>query len=93
MTTEKMVDLFSLVGDALSALGTQYEAALRQTNADLGLEGQDWGLLFSAQGLEPEPITAALLQRLSPYVTLETLESRLAEAAGRGQLAGDAAGE
>ena len=42
MTTEKTIDLFSLTGAALTALGTQYEAALRQTNAALGLEGQVW---------------------------------------------------
>jgi hypothetical protein len=92
MTTEKMVDLFSLAGDALNALGTQYDAALRQANADLGLEGRDWGILFAAQGLEPQPITAALLQSFFPYVTLETLDSWLVEAAGRDLLAGDAAG-
>ena len=40
MTTEKTIDLFSLAGAALNALGTQYGAALRQANADLGLEGQ-----------------------------------------------------
>jgi DNA-binding PadR family transcriptional regulator len=92
MTTEKMVDLFSLAGDALRALGTRYDAALRQANVELGLEGHDWGILFAAQGLEPQPIAAALLQSFSPYVTLETLDSQLAEAAGRGLLAGDAAG-
>jgi len=92
MTTETMLDLFSLSGDALRALGTQYDAALRQTNADLGLEGQDWGLLFSAQGVAPQPITAALLQVFAPYVTLETLKTQLAEAERRGLLAGDAVG-
>src|SRR6476661_7183965 len=92
MTTETTIDLFSLVGAALNALGTQYEAALRQTNADLGLEGQDWNLLFSVQGVEPAPITAALLQQFAPYITLETLEQRLADAAGRGLLEADATG-
>jgi hypothetical protein len=91
MTTETMVDLFSLAGDALRALGTSYEAALRQTNADLGLEGHDWGLLFSAQGVEPQPITAALLQPFAPYVTPGMLEQQLAEAARRGLLVGDQA--
>jgi DNA-binding PadR family transcriptional regulator len=92
MTTEKTIDLFSLAGAALNGLGTQYEAALRQTNADLGLEGQDWNLLFSVQGVEPAPITAALLQQFAPYITLETLERRLADAAGRGLLQADATG-
>ncbi|HEU5103244.1 MAG TPA: hypothetical protein VFU22_29690 [Roseiflexaceae bacterium] len=89
MTTETKIDLFSLVGEALTAVGAQYEQALRQTNADLGLTGPDWGLLFSIQGLEPQLATAARMQRFAPYVTPETLETRLAEAAGRGFLAGD----
>jgi DNA-binding MarR family transcriptional regulator len=92
MTTEKTIDLLSLAGEALNALGTQYEAALRQANADLGLEGQDWNLLFAVQGVEPAPITAALLQDFAPYITLQTLEQRLAEAAGRGLLEADATG-
>jgi len=92
MTTEKTINLFSLVGAALDALGTQYIAALRQANADLGLEGQDWNLLFSVQGVEPAPITAALLQQFAPYITLGTLEQRLAGAAGRGLLQADATG-
>ena len=92
MTTEKTIDLFSLAGAALNALGTQYEAALRQAIADLGLEGQDWNLLFAVQGVEPAPITAALLQQFSPYITLETLEQRLAGAAGRDLLEADATG-
>ncbi|MEO7908886.1 MAG: hypothetical protein ABIV47_04480 [Roseiflexaceae bacterium] len=92
MTTEKMIDLFSLAGTALNALGTQYESALRQTNAELGLEGQDWNLLFSVQGVEPAPITAALLQQFAPYITLEKLEQQLADAAGRGLLQADATG-
>jgi hypothetical protein len=92
MTTEKTIDLFSLAGAALNALGTQYEAALRRTNADLGLEGHDWNLLFSVQGMEPAPITAALLQQFSPYATLDKLEQQLADAAGRGLLQADATG-
>jgi hypothetical protein len=92
MTIEKRIDLFNLVGEALNALGTQYEAALRQAIADLGLEGQDWNLLFSVQGVEPAPVTAALLQQFSPYITLETLEQRLAGAAARGLLEADATG-
>jgi DNA-binding PadR family transcriptional regulator len=92
MTTEQMIDLFSLAGAALNALGTQYEAALRRTNTDLGLEGHDWGILFSVQGVEPAPITAALLHQFAPYITLETLEQQLAEAAGRGLLQTDATG-
>lgn len=89
MTTETKIDLFSLIGEALNAIGTQYNDALQQTNADLGLAGPDWGLLFDIQGLEPGPATAARLQRFMPYVTPETLETRLAEAAGRGLLAGE----
>jgi hypothetical protein len=92
MTTEKTINLFDLAGAALNALGTQYEAALRQANADLGLEGQDWNLLFVVQGVEPAPITAALLQDFTPYITLESLEQRLAAAAGRGLLQADATG-
>src|SRR3954447_14988117 len=92
MTTEKTIDLFSLAGAALNALGTQYAAALRQTNADLGLEGQDWNLLFAVQGVEPAPITAALLQLFARYITLETLGQRLSAAAGRGLLQADATG-
>jgi DNA-binding PadR family transcriptional regulator len=92
MTTETMLDLFSLAGAALQALGTQYEAALRKTNGELGLEGHDWNLLFSVQGVEPEPITAALLQQFSPYITLEKLEQQLADAAGRGLLQADDTG-
>src|SRR4029453_6728496 len=91
MTTEMKIDLFNLVEGALRALGTCYEEELRQANANLGFEGHDWGLLFSVQGLEPQPTTAALLQRFAPYFTPETLESQLAEAAGRGFLTGDAA--
>src|SRR3954469_23142311 len=83
MTTEQMIDLFSLAGEALRALGTQYEAALRQANSELGLEGQDWNLLFSVQGVEPAPITAALLQQFMAYITLETLEQRLSDPASR----------
>ncbi len=92
MTTETTIDLFSLVGAALQALGTQYDAALREKNAELGLEGQDWNLLFSVQGVEPAPITAALLQQFAPYITLEKLEQRLADAAGRGLLQVDPTG-
>jgi DNA-binding PadR family transcriptional regulator len=92
MTTETKLDLFSLAGAALRALGTQYEAALRQANGELGLEGQDWNLLFSVQGVEPEPITAALLQQFAPYITLEKLEQQLADAAGRGLLQADDTG-
>jgi hypothetical protein len=92
MTTEKMIDLFNLAGAALQSLGTQYEAALRQTNTELGLEGQDWNLLFSVQGVEPAPITAALLQQFAPYITLERLEQQLADAASRGLLQADATG-
>ena len=92
MTTEKMIDLFNLAGAALQGLGTQYDAALRQTNTGLGLEGQDWNLLFSVQGVEPAPITAALLQQFAPYITLEKLEQQLADAAGRGLLQADATG-
>jgi hypothetical protein len=92
MTTEKTIDLFSLAGAALNALGTQYEAALRQTNADLGLEGHDWSILCSVQGVDPAPITAALLQQFAPYITLDTLEQWLAAAAGRGLLQADATG-
>jgi len=50
MTTEQTIDLFSLAGEALRALGTQYEAALQQTNTELGLEGRDWNLLFFSSG-------------------------------------------
>jgi DNA-binding PadR family transcriptional regulator len=89
MTTETKIDLFSLIGEALNAIGTHYNDALQRTNADLGLAGQDWGLLFDIQGLEPQPATAARIQRFTPYVTLETIEARLAEAAGRGLIAGD----
>jgi hypothetical protein len=92
MTTEKTINLFDLAGAALNALGTQYQAALQQANTDLGLEGQDWNLLFVVQGVEPAPITAALLQDFSPYITLESLEQRLAAAAGRGLLQADATG-
>src|SRR6476620_6216131 len=92
MTTETMLDLFSLAGAALQALGTQYEAALRRVNTELGLEGPDWNLLFSVQGVEPAPITAALLQQFAPYITLEKLEQQLADAAGRGLLEADAIG-
>src|SRR4051794_4695503 len=92
MTTEKTIDLFSLIGEALNALGTQYEAALRQTNADLGLEGHDWNILFSVQSVEPAPTTAALLQQFAPYITLDRLEQWLAEAAGRGLLVAEATG-
>jgi hypothetical protein len=91
MTTETKLDLFSLIGEALGAIGTQYDEALRQTNADLGLEGQDWNLLFAVQGLEPDSATAARLQRFAANVTPQTLEAQLAEAAGRGLLSGDAA--
>jgi hypothetical protein len=86
MATEKTIDLLDRAGAALNALGTQYDAALRQANADLGLEGHDWGILFSVQGAEPAPITAALLQQFAPYITLATIEQHLAEAAGRGLL-------
>jgi DNA-binding PadR family transcriptional regulator len=89
MTTETKLDLFSLIGEALNAIGTQYNDALQQTNADLGLAGQDWGLLFNIQGLEPLPATAARMQRFAPFVTPETLEARLADATGRGLLSGD----
>jgi len=91
MTTETKLDLFSLVGEALGAVGTQYDEALRRTNGELGFEGHDWGLLFSVQGLHPEPATAARLQRFAPYVTPETITAQLAEAAGRGFLSGDRA--
>jgi DNA-binding MarR family transcriptional regulator len=88
-TTETATDLFNLLGEALQALGAHYGAALQQANADLGLEGHDWGLLFAVNGVDPEPITAMDLQQFAPYVTAHTLESQISGAVGRGFLAGD----
>jgi DNA-binding PadR family transcriptional regulator len=49
-------------------------------------------LLFSVQGLQPQPATAVLLQPFAPYVAPETLDAQLAAAAERGFLSGDQAG-
>jgi DNA-binding MarR family transcriptional regulator len=82
-----ITDLYPLSQEALQALDLHYRPAMQQALADAGLEGRIWGVLLFAQGVEPQPLSAAQLHALSPYTTVEALAERLAEAADQGFLA------
>ena len=82
-----IADLFPLATEAVQSFGPHYESSMQQAISESGLEGQDWGMLFTAQGSEPQVLTAALLHRLAPYTAAETLKAQLAGAAGRGLIA------
>jgi DNA-binding MarR family transcriptional regulator len=88
-----MADLFPLVTEALQAFALHYQPSMQRAIGEAGLESQDWGTLFMAQGSEPQPLTAALLRQLIPYTAAATLEARLAGATGRGLLAPTRDGE
>jgi DNA-binding MarR family transcriptional regulator len=84
-----ITDLYPLAIEAMQALALHYRAAMDQANAEVGLKDHDWGVLFAALGVEPEPLTVARLHWLAPYDAAEALDKRLAATASRGFLAPD----
>jgi hypothetical protein len=84
-----ITDLYPLVIEAMQALALHYRPAMNQANTEVGLKDHDWGVLFAALGVEPEPLTVARLHWLAPYDAAEALDRRLVAAASRGFLAPD----
>src|SRR5262249_37115489 len=84
-----ITDLYPLAIEAMQALALHYRAAMDQANTEAGLKDYDWGTLFAALGVEPEPLTVARLHWLVPYDAAEALDPRLAAAASRGFLEPD----
>jgi DNA-binding MarR family transcriptional regulator len=84
-----ITDLYPLAIETMEALALHYRAVMDQANVEVGLKDHDWGMLFAALGVEPEPLTMARLQWLVPYAAAEALDRRLAATASRGFLAPD----
>jgi DNA-binding PadR family transcriptional regulator len=80
-------DLYQLALDTAQAFDPIYRTAMQQAIDEVGMEGPDWGLLFTALGYEPRPLSLARLCEVAPYTAAERLAGRLAGTASRGFLA------
>lgn len=80
-------DVWPLAYEALRALGAQYGPAIQQALGEVGLESREFWLLWTAQMLEPEPISPARLQVRNPYSASQASEEGLAKATQQGFLA------
>lgn len=67
---------------ALQALGSHYEIAIRQKIAQLGLPDWCTGILFPALSFDPEPMTAEKMRKRGAYTAESLYARRLHEAAG-----------
>lgn len=92
MTTATQSDIFALLGPAVRALATRYDAAMQAANEQAGIAPADLNLLLLARGAEPEAPTRSLLQRQMPYLGGAGLAELLAGAAERGLLAEEPSG-
>jgi hypothetical protein len=83
----KGIAVWPTVIEALEALGTRYRPAMNQTAAELGLSRWYEGWLLPALMFEPDPISAMLLRRRSPFASPRLFNERLSMAVKQGSLA------
>jgi hypothetical protein len=79
-------ELFGLIQASMQALSPHYAVA-RDVFQEYQIDGHDWFHCNLAHGLEPQPVSAAVLNAIYPYVPLERRRARLADTAARGFLA------
>jgi len=87
-------DLWPLAWEALQALTAHYGPAIDHAAEGVGIPFHEWyGWLMAARIFEPDPVSAARLQRRSTYTSLSKLEDHLAKGVHLGLLAPVAPGE
>lgn len=79
-------DLFGLIQASMQALSPHYAVA-RDVFQEYQIDGHDWFHCNMARGLEPQPVSAAALTAIYPYVPIERRQARLADTAAHGFLA------
>jgi hypothetical protein len=79
-------ELFGLIQASMQALSPHYAVA-RDVFQEYQIDGHDWFHCNLAHGLEPQPVSAAVLNAIYPYVPLERRRARLADT-GRAWLPG-----
>ena len=70
----------------MQAFNPFYREAVQAVFADYEIQGRDWFYAYLAYGLEPEPLTAAVLQQMTPYANSQTQAEWLLETAEKGLL-------
>ena len=76
----------ALIQGVMPALNPHYRDAIRETFAKYEIQGNDWFLAYLAHGVAPEPLRAATMHRLTPYVNVARHYERLNDAVERGVL-------
>jgi hypothetical protein len=89
-----MESVWPSVQQAFQAIGPHYQEQTRQLIEEWGYEDGDWFISFLACGLDPEPLTAVILQKkIFVYSKLERVQALLAGTAERGFLEEKSAGQ
>ncbi|PKO22178.1 MAG: hypothetical protein CVU38_10765 [Chloroflexi bacterium HGW-Chloroflexi-1] len=87
-------DLWPLAREALQALTAHYGPAIDHAAEGVGIPFGEWyGWLMAARIFEPDPVSAARLQRRSAYTSPAKLEEQLAKGRRLGLLEPVGAGE
>jgi Mn-dependent DtxR family transcriptional regulator len=77
---------YDLIQQAMQAFNPFYREAVQTVFADYEIQGRDWFYAYLAYGLEPEPLTAVLLQQMTPYANSQTQAEWLLETVEKGFL-------
>jgi DNA-binding MarR family transcriptional regulator len=76
----------TLVGEGMQALFPFYRDPREKLYEELGIEGINFWVAWTASKLEPEPISVAQFLRMGPYNSAAPLEERIAGAVDKGLL-------
>jgi len=77
---------YDLIQESMQAFNPFYREAIQAVFADYEIQGRDWFFAYLAYGLEPDPLTAGVLQQMTPYANPQTQAERLLETADKGFL-------
>ena len=77
---------YDLIEETMRAFHPFYRDAIQTVFAKYEIEGRDWFYAYLAAGLEPEPLSAALLGQMTPYANPQSQAEWLQETAAKGLL-------